>query len=199
MKLRSKKYCESEEEESGLNDIDEIMVQNNHLYFYGEITKTKALQVNVALRKLEYKHLLKGLELGIEPPPPIMLHINSEGGDCIAGFSITDTIKSLKVPVYSIIEGECASAATFISCVCSKRYITENSTMLIHELRTGYWGKFNELNQEMKNNEKYMKIIKKLYLKYTKIDKDLLEKILKKDIILLPRKCLKWGLVDEIK
>ena len=44
-----------------------------------------------------------------------------------------------------------------------------------------------------------MKIIKKLYLKHTKINKEQLEKILKKDIILLPKKMLKMGAIDEIK
>ena len=67
-------------------DIDEIIVETNNVYFYGEITKTKALKLNVALKKLEVKHLLKGIEFDIEPPP-IRLHINSEGGDCVGGFS----------------------------------------------------------------------------------------------------------------
>ena len=54
---------------------------------------------------------------------------------------------------YMIIEGEAASAATIISVVADRRVITKNSHMLIHQMSTGFWGKYNEFLDEMKKFE----------------------------------------------
>lgn len=72
---------------------------------------------------------------------PIYLHINSFGGSLYDAYAAVDTIKNLRVPVYSIIEGCAASAGTIISVVCTKRFIGKNAHMLIHQLSSSMWGK----------------------------------------------------------
>ena len=58
-----------------------------------------------------------------------------------------------------------ASAAdALISCMGHKRFINKNAIMLIHQLRTGFWGKADEFEEEAKNNKKLMKILKGIYL-----------------------------------
>ena len=112
--------------------------------------------------------------------------------------STIDTIKCLRIPVVSIIEGAAASAATMISIVCDYRIIYPNSLMLIHQLSSSTWGKMDELEDEMKNLKKLMKKIKDLYKKYTKLKEKELDDILKHDIWWDSKKCLSSGLVDEI-
>ena len=63
---------------------------------------------------------------------PIYLHINSFGGSLYDAYAAVDTIKNLRVPIYSVIESCAASAGTIISVVCNKRFIGENAHMLIH-------------------------------------------------------------------
>ena len=58
------------------------------------------------------------------------------------------TIKNLKIPVISIIEGGAASSATMISVVCSHRIIYKNSYMLIHQLSSGVVGKYQDIEDE---------------------------------------------------
>ena len=70
--------------------------------------------------------------------------------------------------------------------------------MLIHQLRTGFWGKADEFEEEIKNNKKLMKILKNIYLENTNLNKEDLEEILKRDIYMASKKCLKLGIVDEI-
>ena len=73
---------------------------------------------------------------------PIKLHLNSPGGEVKDAFVIVDIILKSEVPIYTIIEGESASAATLISVIGHKRYITENSNMLITiKSAVGFWGK----------------------------------------------------------
>ena len=49
------------------------------------------------------------------PLVPIWLHVQSYGGDLLAGFSAADQLATIPTPIYSIVEGVCASAATVIS------------------------------------------------------------------------------------
>ena len=70
--------------------------------------------------------------------------------------------------------------------------------MLIHQLRSGFWGTASDFAEENKNNKKFMKIIKNIYLKHTSIDSDAMEKMLLKDSYMMSKKSKKMGLIDEI-
>ena len=131
-------------------------------------------------------------------PPEIYLHINSYGGSVFAGFAAMDYIAKSKVPVNTIIDGCAASAATMMSVVGAKRLMHENAFMLIHQLSSGMWGKYSELQDDMKNSDLLMKTIKDIYIEHTKIPKAQLAKMLKHDLWWDAKTCLKYGLVDEI-
>ena len=109
--------------------------------------------------------LIHGVKFNIDAPP--IGHINSIGGDIIPALSMVDTIRNSKVSVHTIIEGECMSAATLISCVGKKRLMRRNSVVLIHQMRTSYWGKLDECKEDMKNNKKLTTILKDIYITNT--------------------------------
>jgi ATP-dependent protease ClpP protease subunit len=102
------------------------------------------------------------------------------------------------VPVCSIVDGCAASAATLMSVVAEERKIHEHSFMLIHQLSSGMWGKYEELKDDMKNSEVLMNTIKKIYENHTTVPKSKLDQILKRDLWFDAKTCLKYGLVDEI-
>ena len=70
--------------------------------------------------------------------------------------------------------------------------------MLIHQLSSGLWGKYEEIKDDMENCDKLMKMIKDIYAEYTKIPKKKLNEILKHDLWFDADQCLEYGLVDEI-
>ena len=90
---------------------------------------------------------------------PLFLHIYSPGGDVHAGLSLYDFINEYTntIPVYTVVEGIAASAATIISIAGTKRFITPNSYMLIHQLSTFFGGNFEQIKDEFGNCEKIMK------------------------------------------
>ena len=182
---------------NGNTDAPTIEVCKNHIYFYCGVTKKTCLKLNHELRKLENSILNDGKTL-LKKNKFIYIHINSFGGSVFAALSTIDTIKLLKVPVVSIIEGAAASAATMISVVCDYRIIYPNSFMLIHQLSSSTWGKMHELEDEMENLKKLMDKIKELYMKYAKMNEKELDDILKRDIWWSSKKCLETGLVDEV-
>jgi len=85
-----------------------------------------------------------------------------------------------------------------MSVVADHRSMHKNSCMLIHQLSGHMWGKFNEMQDDMKNSEMLMKKIKTIYRDHCRIPEAVLEDILKHDIWWDAETCLKYGLVDEI-
>jgi ATP-dependent Clp endopeptidase proteolytic subunit ClpP len=130
--------------------------------------------------------------------PPIKLYITSPGGLVYQVFSLIDTIQNLRVPVHTICKGFVASAGTLLSLAGKKRYITENSYMLIHELRAGTWGKYSHMLESIENSKQLMEHIKSYYIARTKLTSAELEEQLKRDVTWNAQTCLEKGLVDEI-
>lgn len=169
---------------------------DNCIMFYGEVNGENAKVLNKALRTMDKDLQVVKVKYGVEVP--IKLYINSYGGSIFAGFSTVDTIKSLGTPVHTYIDGSAASAATLISVVADKRFIHQNSFMLIHQLSSVMWGKYEEFKDEMENLDMLMSRIKDIYKEHCSIPKKELDEILKHDLWLDSAKCVKWGLVDEI-
>ena len=173
-----------------------VEVQDNMIMFYGEVNERNNKTLNKVLRGLDKDLQTVKVKYGVEVP--IKLYISSYGGSIFAAFSTVDTILTLRTPVHTYIDGSAASAATLISVVGEKRYMHENSFILIHQLSSSMWGKYEEFKDEMENLDMLMDRIKQIYQKHTTIPKTTLVNILKRDIWLDAQKCIKWGLVDEI-
>ena len=189
--------CNVEFSSAGMSDTTIIQDVNNKIYFYGPVTQRSSFELKKKIEDADTQSQLIAQQYDIEPPP-IHLHIQSEGGSLFHTFYVIDLIKTIKTPVYTYIDGFAASAATLISVAGNKRFITHNSLMLIHQLSGSESGKFEELKDQYNNLKSLMDIIKKVYLENTKIPKDQLELLLKQDIWLDSVKCLSYGLVDKI-
>ena len=180
------------------SEKDQVTSANNRVYFYSEVTRPKILALNKSLKNLEISMMNKATALQTTALGEIYLHINSYGGSVFAGFSAVDYIRTSQVPVTTIIDGCAASAATMMSVVGEHRMMNEHSFMLIHQLSAGTWGKYEELKDDMANNDLLMKTIKDIYIKHTKIPQKELAKMLKHDLWWNAKTCLKYGLIDEI-
>lgn len=177
--------------------FSDTKVNNNHIYFYEEVTQKSALNLNTKLREVEQQLVDKNHKHKFHEEY-IYLHICSMGGCVFSAFSIIDTIKNLQVPVVSIIEGNAASAATLISVVCDYRLCHSNSFMLIHELSTGMWGKLSEIELEVENSTNLMKRIKAIYKDNTNLTERDLNLMLSEDRWWGSKDSKRMGLVDEI-
>ena len=62
-----------------------------------------------------------------------------------------DFIKNSKIPVHTVVEGRVASAASMMSVVGKRRYMSRHSRILIHQLTGGFWGKMSELEDNMED------------------------------------------------
>jgi ATP-dependent protease ClpP protease subunit len=183
------------------NDSDypsaNISIFDTSIYFYSEIDDDSIFGFIKSLKEVEMNLLCQSLRQG-SSPPIINFHINSPGGSVLCSFSGINAITNCKVPVYSIIDGYCASGGTVLSVVANRRFMYKHSYMLIHQLSSMCWGTFEELRDDMRNSIEFMKRIRGIYKQYTKIPNKELNKILKHDLWFNSKKCLEYGLVDEI-
>jgi ATP-dependent Clp protease protease subunit len=129
---------------------------------------------------------------------PIWLHIHSYGGDLFTGFSLADQLTMIKSPVYAVVEGICASAATLIAMSCTKRYILPNSFMLIHQLSSFMWGTHEQFKDEMTLQNKAMDRLVHFYVAHSGVSEDELRQMLVRDSWLDAAACVQLGFVDEI-
>jgi len=174
-----------------------ISVQDNRIYFYSGVSRNACCELNKKISELETKSITLSQNLDTEPPP-IKLFINSGGGTIVSGIASMDTMLRCKVPIHTYVDGFSASAATFMTVVGTRRYMSRNSYMLIHQLSTGFWGTYSNFEDEKQNLDLMMKNIKNVYKEYTKIPMKKLNEILKHDLMWDAKTCLEYGMIDEI-
>jgi len=195
---KRKRSSEDEELEEKEQADDNIYIINNHLYFSSDITPKSAFTLCKYLRTLEIKLKIENISMPSSIKPEIYLHITTNGGCIYSAFSIIDCFESLSIPVNTVIDSNVSSAGTIISIHGNKRYICNNSYVLIHELRSGCWGKLAYLDDTYKNCLKIQDHINQIYLDKTKITKKYLKEILVKDLELNADECIRLGIADEI-
>ncbi|MBA7541380.1 ATP-dependent Clp protease proteolytic subunit [subsurface metagenome] len=189
------KKSESQVEEKSRPSFVEVV--ENRIYFYSHIETEKILQLNRNIRSMGI-NLQREATIQNRQPANIYLHIQSYGGSIFAGMAGMDEIIKSVVPVYTLVDGCCASAATFLSVCGKKRFINRHAYMLIHQLSSFMWGKYEDFKDEMKNLNKLMSMIKEIYGEYTNVPVKKLEGILKHDLWFDANECKEYGLVDEI-
>ena len=190
--MQSKKVIEQDEIEP-----EYTKTIGNEIHFYGDITVENTLEFVEAFRKLEIRLLKQKADL-IGYEPEIRVHIMSDGGDMFSGLALKNLIEKSRVKVITIAQGACCSAATFMFLGGSERRIGENAYLLIHQLSTEFWGKYQELKDEMKSCEKFMASLKNMYMTKTEIPEKKFKKLMKKDLFLSASKCLKYKIAHAI-
>lgn len=170
----------------------------NKIYFYTDISKDTILTLNKQIDNVTKQMRVLQVNYDLDSPPPIELHICSDGGDVFAAMASFDKILNNPVPIHTYIEGVVASGGTILSVAGGRRYISKNSCMLIHQVSSGLWGNFMQFKDELKNLELIMTLIRTVYLKRSKFKTKQLDTLLQHDLFLPAEECLRHGLVDHI-
>ncbi len=177
-----------------------VTEKDNNIYFRSSVSNQSVDKLvdlinakNEEFKLFKHEALIKNVE-----PKPLYLHITSFGGSLFAGFRAVDAIMRSEIPIYTVVDGHAASAATLMSVCGKRRYMTPHSYMLIHQLSAGAVGKFWDIKDEYKNCNQFMEDIYKIYLNNTKMTKPELEETLSHDSWWSVETCREKGLVDEL-
>jgi ATP-dependent protease ClpP protease subunit len=175
---------------SNLNDNDFYSDKLNHIYLDGEIDSKKINKLIDDIKKTNNEKKLK----------PILIHINSTGGNLEDGMRLMSIYKLSKVPIATIIDSYSFSIATLLSINSPYRVMTKYSFCLLHEYRlSGYINsEKKDIVNIIKKFDNYFKTITAMYLNKTTFTKNELYKLLKHNLILDYKVCLKKKIVDRV-
>jgi len=186
----------------GNDSSSDVYTERNHIFFKTDVTKESIDKLAQEIDHLNHKlaSMQRKATLGSFTPKPIYLHITTNGGDLLSGFFAYDKIKASRVPIRTVIEGSVASAGSLMSIAGTHRYMTPNSHLLIHQLRTGIIGTYEELVDEKTNCNQFMSKLVALYHANCngKLSKTKIREILKRDIFWDAKTAIQNGLVDEL-
>jgi ATP-dependent protease ClpP protease subunit len=181
---------------------EDVYREYNHIYFKTEITTETIDNLLKLVREFEEEVLSLKSDFYSKyfTQPELFVHISTYGGCLYSSLMCYDTLKAKSYNVITIAEGYVASGGTIMMLGGNKRQIQKSAVMLIHQLSTGMYGKFEELKEDMQNSEQDMKRLTKIYhseLKGNMTKKQIVE-ALKHDYWWDAETCIKKGLCDEI-
>lgn len=192
-KVRAR-VSETKETDGDEDEVD-VTQDEDKVYFYAEVTRHSILLLLQCLEKATKHALQHCTDLNA---CTVYLYIFSDGGDAMAGLSAFDHIRNNRVPVTTVADGFVASAATFLLLGGAYPVAMQHSTVLIHQLTTGFWGKYADLIDEMHNSESLMRTISSIYAEHTKLSKPTLDGLLSKEKNMSAEECLRMGFVREL-
>lgn len=154
------------------------------IHILGDITPESAM---ITVQQLYSQHI------SLDRHTPILLIINSKGGDVYSGLSIIDAIEDIlnSRQVHTHIMGRAMSMALLVAITGSYRTITEHSMTLLHKPTNMNMLKFTS---ELENDtfKVYLKLIKHLQ------SHSLMDDLPTYDLLLDAQETLNRGLVDEV-
>ena len=134
--------------------------------------------------------------------PIFYLHINTFGGSVYDGLGIYDIIKRLaeNYEVIACCRGYIMSMGIPIILAATKRYSYPDTTFMIHEISSFYWGKLTEEKENLQETERLNKAICDIIVRHTSITQDMLDDWFahKKDVFFNAQQALEYKLIDKI-
>lgn len=186
---KEKDEKESEKPGDGFGGIGKHLLDKRIVMLFGPIDKVLAQKIIAQLLYLD--------TIGSDP---ILMVINSPGGDADAGFAILDIIRALKSPVKTLANGIAASAATVVLLASKKelRFATKNARLLIHQPSTGTQGTASDIEIQAKAIRELRKVGSQLIADQTGKTFEQVEKDIHRDYWMSAEESKNYGLVSKL-
>lgn len=169
--------------------------ENRELYLDGEINQ-ESIQP-IIFHIIRYNRMDK--DVPVDMRLPIILYINSPGGDVTAGYSVIDIISNSKTPVYTVNIGMCDSMALYIFIAGKKRYSMPHSEFLLHDGCTGYMNSTAKVKDRVDFEMKQLEQMNKDYiLAHTSISSKEYNSKYRMEYYFLPKEAKEIGVLDYI-
>lgn len=172
--------------------IDQHLFESRIVFVSGEVDSELALKVNRQLLALERAN----------PTAPIVLWIDSPGGEIYSGFSIYDTARFIQPRVITLAAGLAASMGSVIGLAAEKedRLCFPNSKFLIHQplISGAIRGQASDLEIHALDIIETKKKLHRLYSERTGKPLDKFEELMDRDRWIDPKFAIELGLVSKI-
>ena len=179
-----------------LDDKDEIIDrENRHLYLND--TVDESVIDSLVYMILRFNREDKGKE--IKDRKPIILYINSPGGNVSDGYGLIDAILTSKTPVYTVNQAMCASMGFLIYIAGQKRYCMPHAEFLMHDGSSFGWDSTAKLKDRIDFETGQLEQMTKHYIiSHTKIDEATYDIKYRVEWYVLPKEAKEIGVIDYI-
>ncbi|WP_343767910.1 ATP-dependent Clp protease proteolytic subunit [Gangjinia marincola] len=169
--------------------IEKSLLEKRQVFLWGMVDDKTAKHV---VDRLMY--------LDAQGNEEIQFFINSPGGYVTSGFSMYDTIMSLKSPVSTICTGLAASMGSVLLSAGKKgrRFIQPHAKVMIHQPSGGAQGQASNIEIQAAEILKTREIIANIYVKNCGQDFDKVMKDFNRDYWMDANESLEYGIVDGI-
>ena len=173
--------------------IENNFLKNKVHFLTGEIEDHN---INKAIQWIIYENSLD------DDKQPLMLYVNSIGGDLYQALGLIDTMRLSNKPVHTIGIGAVMSAAFLIFTSGEKghRYITRNCGIMCHQYTDVYEGKHHDLKSFAKEAELTNKRMMNILQEATGMSERLVKSKLltPSDVWMTSEEMVKLGVADHI-
>lgn len=171
-------------------DIYSLLLKNRIVFCLGEVNDGMA---NLIVAQLFY------LE-SISPEEPIYMYIQSPGGSVTAGMAIHDTMRFIKSPVHTIVQGHASSMGAFLAASGEKgcRSAQPNARIMIHQPLSGYQGQITDMQIHVAESQFHKDNLNALLAEYTGQTIDVIERDTNRDNFMSSQQAKDYGLVDHV-
>lgn len=188
-------------EVDGVNNLDELSeysdASNRNLYIMGDINADTGVAVENMIRF--YNQIDKQFNIEKEDRIPIKIWINSYGGDLQAALTTCDAINLSETPIYTINQGQAASAAALIFLAGHKRIAFPKSYLMIHEGSIGVSQIDAHKFQAMSDFYKVQRtLLKKIIMEYTGMSEEDYISHAKDDWWMDVNDAMKYNMIDIV-
>lgn len=169
--------------------IDINFLEERKVFLWGQVDDKSAKH---AVDRLMY--------LDSQSDEEIQFFINSPGGYVTAGFSMYDTIMSLKSPVSTIASGLCASMGSILLSAGKKgrRFIQPHARVMIHQPSGGARGQASNIEIQAQEIIKTKELSAKILADNCDQDFDKVMKDFNRDYWMDAQESIDYGIVDAI-
>lgn len=171
--------------------ITDKFFNNGIIYLNDNITNDTADDVNQQILYL------------ISNPPKnktIKIYINSYGGNVYAGLSIYDMINQAKKKGFTI-ETVCVGVAMSMAAILlssgtkGHRFSLPSSTIMLHQISSGFYGKFKEIEIDYKETKRLQTLLDKIIKDNTESK---IEVLLQNDEFYSAEEAIEDKIIDDI-
>lgn len=169
--------------------IDNKFLEERSIFLWGQVDDKSAKHV---VDRLMYLDMISNEE--------IKLFINSPGGYVTSGFSMYDTIQSIKSPVSTICTGLAASMGSILLSIGEKgrRFIQPHAKVMIHQPSGGARGQASNIEIQAAEILKTKELSAKILAENCGQDFERVMKDFNRDYWMDAEESIAYGIVDGI-
>lgn len=190
------KLIDCDKDRYDFGDIADLSNALNRQLNVGEIDSLVGDSIDSYIRFFNRQDEQDGIP--VEKRIPIKIFIDSPGGDLIATFTMINSIKMSKTPVWTINIGAAYSGGFFTFLAGHKRIAYPLSSFLFHEGSTGTSGDAGKFRNFADFYKKELDILKEVVLENSNISPEDYEKHINDDWWFTAKEALEYGICDEI-